>query len=130
MEEGVEQGGVHGWRRHYPKTRGRRCRGRRCLSCGKRAAEAGGPLACRDMVLIVQIGGAAGNKEESGWEGDDKWVRCVIEWDGGRLARVKVFMRKYTLVLGCRNVGPIRLRVSIMAYFNVGNNYNGIGIVF
>ena len=56
-------------------------------------------------MLIVQIGGAAGNKEESGWERDDKWVRCVIEWDGGRLARVKVFMRKY-VSFGMLERGP------------------------
>jgi serpin B len=38
---------------------------------------------------------AARNMEKSGWERDDKWVQCVIEWDGGRLARAKVSIRKY-----------------------------------
>ena len=28
-------------------------------------------------------------------ERDDKWVRCIIEWDRGRLAGAKVSIQKY-----------------------------------
>ena len=42
-------------------------------------------------LLETQSGGAI---ENDGWERDDKWARCIIEWDVERLAGTKMSIQK------------------------------------